>query len=75
MPHAYVTMVKDDPQLVLLHRVTYHSTPIGSPPEVWNNKIIMFTSDVIEDQVPQAVIMPPLLLAPIPCKIKVANLV
>jgi hypothetical protein len=67
-------MVKDDPRLVLLHRGTYHPTPLGSAPELWNNKILMFTGDVIGDQVPQAVLMPPLLLAPVPQGIKVANL-
>jgi hypothetical protein len=69
-------MVKDVPHLVFLHQGTYHFPPVGSPPELWNNKILMFTSDVIEDQiVPQAVLMPPpLLLMPIPREIKAANL-
>ena len=37
MPHTYLTMVKDKRQLVLLHRATYHVTPLGTAPENWNN--------------------------------------
>jgi hypothetical protein len=40
IPHAYLTLVKDDPRLVLLHRGSYHPTPIGSVPELWNNKVL-----------------------------------
>jgi hypothetical protein len=58
MPHAYVSLVKDDLCLVLLHRGTYHSTPTRRAPEAWNNRFLMFTGDVVENQVPQAVVMP-----------------
>jgi hypothetical protein len=52
MPHAYVTLVKDESRLVLLHRANYHATPLGTTPEPWNNKVLMFTGDVMENQVP-----------------------
>jgi hypothetical protein len=74
MPHTYVTMVNDDPCLVLLHHGTYHSTPIGSMPELWNNHILMFTGDVVGIQLPHAVIMPALLLVPVPRGVNVENL-
>jgi hypothetical protein len=63
MPHAYVSLVKDKNRLVLLHRASYHAKPLGTTPEVWNNKVLMYTGDVMESQVPQAVFFPPLLLA------------
>jgi hypothetical protein len=34
----------------------------------------MFTGDMVEDQVPQAVLMPTLLLAAVPQEVKVENL-
>jgi hypothetical protein len=67
-------MVKDNPCLVQLHRGTYHPTPIRSIPELWNNKVLMFTGDVVEDQVLQAVLMPPLLLAVMPRDMPVKKL-
>jgi hypothetical protein len=63
MPHAYVTLVKDESRLVLLHRANYHVPPLGTTPEVWNNKLLVYTGDVMENQIPQAVFFPPLLLA------------
>jgi hypothetical protein len=38
---------------------------LDANPEPWNNKVkvFMFTGDVMENQVPQAVFFPPLLLA------------
>jgi hypothetical protein len=74
MPHAYVTLVKDDAHLVLLHQGTYHSTHIGSVPKPWNNQVQMFTDDVVGLQVHQAVMMPPLLLALVPRSFQVKNL-
>jgi hypothetical protein len=63
--HAYVMLVKEESWLVLLHRTNYHDTPLGTTPRLWNNKVLMFTtSDIMENQVPQAVFFPRLLLAP-----------
>ena len=63
MPHAYLTMVKDERRLVLLHRATHHATSLGARAEPWNDKVLMFTGDVVQTQAPQAVFLPPLLLA------------
>jgi hypothetical protein len=53
MPHAHVTLVKDVNRLVLLHRANCHATPLGTPQELWNNKVLMFTGEVMENQLPQ----------------------
>jgi hypothetical protein len=63
MPHAYLTMVKDDRRLVLLHRATHHATSLSASTESWNNKVLIFTGDVVQTQAPQAVFLPSLLLA------------
>ena len=34
MPHAYLTIIKDKHRLVLLHRATYHATPLGTAPKI-----------------------------------------
>jgi hypothetical protein len=65
MPHAYLTMVKDERRLVLLHRATHHATALGARAEPWNDKVLMFTGDVVQTQAPQAVFLPSLLLATI----------
>jgi hypothetical protein len=62
MPHAYLTMVKDERRLVLLHRATHHATSLGAHAESWNDKVLMFTRDVVGSQMPQAVFLPHLLL-------------
>jgi hypothetical protein len=64
MPHAYVVMlIKDESWLLLLHHASHHAMPLGTTPEPWNNKVLIFTGDVMDNQVPQAVFFPPLLLA------------
>jgi hypothetical protein len=37
--------------------------PLGTTLEMWNNKDLVYTGDIMESQVPQAVFFPPLLLA------------
>jgi hypothetical protein len=74
MPHAYPTMVKDKRRLVLLHQATYHATPLGTAPENWNDKLLMFTGDTVGNQVPQACFLPSLLFAIVPAGVKVLPL-
>jgi hypothetical protein len=64
MPHVYATLIKEESWLVLLHRAGCHAAPLGTTLKLWNNKVLMFTGDVMENQVPQGVFFPPLLLAP-----------
>ena len=71
MPHAYLTMVKDKRQLVLLHRATHHATALGGRAEPWNDKVLMFTGDVVQTQAPQAVFLPSLLLATVELEVVV----
>jgi hypothetical protein len=42
-PHAYITLMKDESQLVLLHHASYHATPLGTTAEPWNSKVLIFT--------------------------------
>jgi hypothetical protein len=65
MPHdSYLTMVKDERRWVLLHHATHrHATSFGARAKSWNNKVLMFTGDVVQTQAPQAVFLPSFLLA------------
>jgi hypothetical protein len=58
MPHAYVTLVKDDQRIVFLYCASLHNTPLGATPEPWNNKLMMFTGDVASGQASQVVLLP-----------------
>jgi hypothetical protein len=61
--YSHVNLVKNENCLFLLHQTSYHTTPLGATPEVWNNKLLVYTGDMMDKQVPQAVSFPPLLLA------------
>jgi hypothetical protein len=44
---------------------------LGARAEQWNDKVLMFTGDVVGSQVPQAVFLPPLLLSTVTDKVSV----
>jgi hypothetical protein len=62
-PHVYVMLVKEDRRIVFLHQATLHNTPLGTTPEPWNDKLSTFTGDVVSGQIPQAVLLPMMVLA------------
>lgn len=63
MPHAYLTIVKDERCLVLLYHMTHHATVLGARSKPWKNKVLIFTGDAVETQALRSVFLPPLLLA------------
>jgi hypothetical protein len=50
MTHAYLTMVKDVRRLVLLHHAAHHATAMGVRAKPWNDKVLIFTWDVVQSQ-------------------------
>jgi hypothetical protein len=57
-------MINEERHLVLLHQATqHHTTSLGAQAKSWNDKVLIFTGDVVQAQVPQAVFLPSMLLA------------
>jgi hypothetical protein len=71
MPHGYVSMSKTDDRLLILHRITFYPSPMGTPPNNWQDKIYAMTGDTMGNQLPQTVIWPTRLLEPIGRIVKV----
>jgi hypothetical protein len=65
IPHAYLMLVKDSRRVTLLHRAMHFTAPMGGTQETWMNKVLMFTEDVIKNQLPQAAILPPISWEPL----------
>ena len=59
MPHAYVMMIKDTRRLMLLHRTMHFVTAMGGSLEPWQEKVLMFSGDVMASQLPQPAVLPP----------------
>jgi len=53
-PHVYVMMVKDRPELTVVHQVMHFTPPMGGEVQPWQNKVITWTGDVH----PQALYLP-----------------
>jgi hypothetical protein len=62
MPHSYLIFIKDSRRISVLHRAMHFTAPMGGSQEPWMNKVLMFTRDVIENQLPKAAILPPRIL-------------
>jgi hypothetical protein len=56
MHHGYVTMSKTDNHLLILHRTMLYTSPMGTPPNNWQDKIYAMTGDTMGNQLPQTVI-------------------
>jgi hypothetical protein len=69
--HGYVTLSKADNRLLILHRITYYPSPMGNPPNGWQDKIYALTGDTLGNQLPQTVVWPTRLLEPIGRVVKV----
>jgi len=52
-PHLYLYLVKDDPNLRVLHRGMYHPKPMGGVAAEWHDKLLMLGGDVVAEQLPQ----------------------
>jgi len=57
-PHLYVYLVKDDPNLRILHRGMFHPKPMGGTAAEWHDKLLMLGGDVVAEQLPQVYVMP-----------------
>jgi hypothetical protein len=71
MHHGYVTLSKADGRLLILHRITFYPSPMGNPPNSWQDKIYAMTGDTTGNQMPQMVIWPTRILEPLGWVIKV----
>ena len=45
-PHVYAMMVKDRPELTVVHQVMHFTPPMGGEVQPWQNKVITWTGDV-----------------------------
>ena len=74
MAHGYVTMSKNDDRILVLHRITYHSSRMGMPPKAWENQMYAVAGDVMGDQMPQTLVWPMRILEPLNVDVKVLKL-
>lgn len=74
MPHAYVMAIRGSTHLAFYHRAIVLPAMLGAPAEDWHDKILAFGNDVMETQMPQAVILPPQFLSTAAATLKVHNL-
>ena len=63
MPHAYALLIRGSEKILLLHRTHSFPAALGQAPRDWEDKVIMFDSDVVSvagspPQLPSAVYLP-----------------
>jgi hypothetical protein len=72
--HGYVMLARTDKRLVVVHRLAHYQAPLGVPNEVWHQKLVSFTGDVIGSQMPETIHWPARSLEILACSVQVSKL-
>jgi hypothetical protein len=65
---------KTDSKLIVLHRLSHYTTPLGVANEPWHQKLFALTGDVVGSQMPQTAQVPLRALDILPQPVKIAKL-